>query len=364
MSEESVKRETQQGLRRPGATGPILVVDDDPYVLEISSKVLEEKGYPVIPCTCGEEALTRLRNNHARLIITDIKMPGISGIELLERIHGLYPKMPVILMTGFAELDMAIKAVKKGAFDFITKPYNPEYLIHTIEKADRYAELLQLEEDYRLRLEETVKQQTDEIFNLSREVINRLTAVAEFRDVETGAHISRIGLYAKKLGEALDLPLYFIDGLTYSSALHDIGKIGIPDTILLKPGQLDHDEFQIMKSHTTIGANILADSLHAYIQLGASIALHHHERWDGTGYPKGLAGETIPLEGRIVILCDQYDALISKRPYKPPLEHADVVKIITEGDGRTLPGHFDPEVLRAFRQVAPVFEEIHAGNQD
>ena len=162
-------------------TENILVVDDDPYVLESISRMLAEYGYPVIPCNCGEDAITQLLKNDTKLILTDIKMPGISGIELLEKIHSIYPKMPVILMTGYAELDLAIDAIKKGAFDFITKPYNPEYLVHTIEKANRYTELLQVEEEYKQRLEETVKQQTQEIFNLSREVINRLTAVAEFK---------------------------------------------------------------------------------------------------------------------------------------------------------------------------------------
>ncbi len=356
--------ERESGYLSTDSTKKIIVVDDDPYVLESVSRMLNEYGYSVISCDNGEDAIAELIKNESMMILTDIKMPGMSGIELLEKIHAVYPKMPVILMTGYAELDLAIAAIKKGAFDFITKPYNPEYLIHTLEKANRYTELLQVEEDYRLRLEETVRHQTQEIFNLSREVINRLTAAAEFRDVETGAHISRIGLYANKIAEQLEMPMYFIDAISYASSLHDIGKIGVPDNILLKEGPLTHDEFEVMKSHTTIGERMLADSTHTIIQLGASIALNHHERWDGSGYPRGLRGENIPLEGRIVIICDQYDALMSRRPYKPSLEHPEVVHIITEGDGRTMPEHFDPDILRGFKKLAPLFKEIFEMHQD
>ncbi len=342
----------------------IIIVDDDPDVLESVTMLLDENGYPVIPCRNGEDAITQSVKNDIKLILTDIRMSGISGIDLLDKVHAIYPKMPVILMTGYAELNLAIGAVKRGAFDFITKPFDPEYLLHTIKKAYRYAELLQIEEDYRQRLEETVREQTDEIFNLSREVIKRLTSVAEFRDAETGAHISRIGIYANKIADALKMPIDFIDAITYASCLHDIGKIGISDNILLKPAAFTMEEFEIMKRHTIIGHNMLADSSNSFLQLAASIALYHHEKWDGSGYPHGLRGEEIPIEGRIVIICDQYDALMSRRPYKQPISHSETVKIITVGDGRTIPAHFDPDILQVFKELAPSFEEIFISNQD
>jgi len=342
----------------------ILIVDDDQYVLESISSLLRECGYSVISCSSGEQGIEQVLKNNIDLVLSDIKMPGVSGIELLDRIHSIDSKMPVILITGYAELNVAIDAIKRGAFDFVTKPCNPNYILHTIEKAVKHARLLRLEEQYKLRLEETVKQQTREIFNLSREVVKRLTAVAEFRDTETGAHISRIGLYANKIAESLHMDIESIDAITYASSLHDIGKIAISDEILLKPGRLMEEEFSIMKSHTSVGHDILEGSIHATLQMAASIALTHHERWDGTGYPRGLRGEEIPVEGRIVIICDQYDALMSRRPYKPSLNHTEVFKVITEGDGRTMPGHFDPRIMDAFKRNAGSFEEIFNSCQD
>jgi putative two-component system response regulator len=355
----------------PEINNTILVVDDDPYVLESVTALLMQCGYAVVPCRNAEEAMVTLQEIGVDTVLTDIKMPIITGIELLEIIHNLNPDIPVILMTAYAELDIAVEALKKGAFDFIIKPYKPTYLLHCIEKAIKYNRLIQIEKNYKYMLKDTVDKKTQELAdalrmvkNISIEIIERLTAVAEFRDTDTGSHIARIGLYANRIADTLKLPHDFIENITFASPMHDLGKIGISDNILLKPGPLTCEEFETMKAHTTIGEKMLSGSSYPVLRMAASIALNHHERWDGSGYPRGLKGNNIPIEGRIVMLADQYDALRSKRPYKDSADHETVVKIMSEGDGRTEPVHFDPEILDLFRQLAPEFNNIFCTHQD
>jgi len=344
----------------------IIYVDDDIDLLESVSELLSEDGFIVYPFTNGFDALDKLLREPVDVVLTDIKMPKITGIELLDRIRAIDSETPVILTTGYADLNVAIDAIKKGAFEFILKPFDFSYLIHAINKGVQHKQALQFEQNYKAELEKMVVQRTQELSqalksvkNMSSVVIERLTAAAELRDKVTGLHIARIGLYSCLISRSLGLPEDFTDTLTIASAMHDVGKIGIPDAILLKPGPLTPEELKIIESHTTIGAKILKGTSFPLLQMAASIAMTHHERWDGSGYPKKLKGKAIPVEGRIVMMADQYDALRSPRAYKSSLDHKTAYGILTQGDAMTSPEHFDPDVMRAFKDTASMFEEIY-----
>jgi len=213
-------------------------------------------------------------------------------------------------------------------------------------------------------LEDQVKQRTDELQNAYRDTVFTLIRASEHKDEETGFHVRRISHYCCLLAEALKLSPAFCDTIFQASPMHDVGKIGIPDHILLKPGSFNQEEWNIMRTHCALGSNILADGSSPYTKMGAEIALNHHERWDGSGYPNGLAGEMIPLAARVMQICDVYDALRSKRPYKQAFDHQQTVEIITKGDGRTHPMHFDPTILECFVKEADQFADIYGQYKD
>jgi putative two-component system response regulator len=344
----------------------ILVVDDERGNLNLLCAQLEHEGYAPMSASNGAAALELVRRDAPDIILLDLSMPGMSGIEVARELKA-DPRtrtIPVVMVTSMSDRNSRLSALASGVEEFLEKP------VDRFELAVRVRNLLRLKAHqdllarYNANLEEQVAERTHQLRLSYREAMFTLTRAAEYKDEDTGEHVQRIGHYSETLARALGMDATFCDEIFHASPMHDVGKIGIPDAVLLKPGGLSPAEWEVMKRHTLIGASVLSTGLSPYVLMGAQIARSHHERWDGTGYPEGLSGEQIPLAARIACVCDVYDALRSKRPYKPAFEHERSLEIILVGDGRTRPEHFDPAVLEGFRNMAGTFEEIYAKFHD
>ena len=339
----------------------ILVVDDEDRNIKLLDTLVQVQGYKTVSAPSGADALVKAAAEKPDLILLDIMMPGMDGFETVAHLKAdsATQHVPVIMVTALDDHETKLHALEAGAEEFLSKPINRADLITRVRNLLRLKKYSDLLSGYNLELEEQVRNRTVQLEDASCDTVLTLVRAAEHKDEGTGPHVKRIGHYCRMLATAMNFHPEVEDAMFHASPMHDIGKIGIPDNVLLKAGSLTPEEWSIMKTHCALGASILASGTSPYVRMGAEIAQNHHERWDGSGYPNGLKGGEIPLSARIMQICDVYDALRCKRPYKPEMDHSRAVEIITKGDGRTLPGHFDPQVLECFRTHVDQFARIY-----
>ncbi len=356
----------------------IFIVDDEPINLKFLERVFEDKDYVIRTFQNGNLAVEAALQNPPDLVLLDIMMPEINGFEVCERLKSepTLVDIPVMFITGLYDLKDKEKAFRLGVVDYITKPFQLKEILIRVETHLKIHRLKTDVDRQNRELQHQVEAKVQEISNSQIATIIAMAKLAEIRDDETGTHIFRVQRYCKALAHRLAkepefkslLTEDFIRNLYHAGALHDIGKVGLPDSVLLKPGSLTAEERKLMQEHTVIGARTLGVVAASYpnntfIRMGMEVARSHHERWDGTGYPDNLIGETIPLSARITAIADQYDALRNKRIYKPAFDEKKTLSIMLEGDGRTMPSHFDPRVLEAFRSIIKEFNDIHNETQ-
>ncbi len=357
-------------MAKEAGQATIMVVDDTPANLKLLGEMLQSEGYRVLAFPRGQMALNAAAKKPPDLILLDINMPEMNGFEVCKRLkaNDELNEIPVIFISALADTPDKVKAFSAGGVDYVTKPFEFEEIRARVQT---HLGLRKFQTDLKthsLRLEALVREKVREISESQLATILALSKLTESRDDDTGGHIERTQSCCKVLAVTLRTHLryadriddMFIENIYYAAPLHDIGKVGISDSVLLKPGPLTAEEFNVMKTHSVIGSDTL-QSVHAryprnvFLQMGIAIARSHHEKWDGTGYPDGLVGCEIPLAARIMAVADVYDALRTKRPYKPAFPHEKCAAIIGEGAGR----HFDPAVVEAFRRVEDVLIALY-----
>jgi len=335
----------------------LLIVDDDEQITRLMTRLLGG-DYVCEVASNVSEARQRLRENQFELALIDVNMPGESGLDLLAHLRAEHPQVAALMVTGMDDRQLAATVLESGAYGYIVKPFKPsEFQINVANTLRRHR--LEIENrNYQQRLEETVEYRTielkgaivrleeaeQEVRSSREETIQRLARAVEFRSAETGRHIERMSLYSGLLARRVGLESGRCALIQSASAMHDIGKVGIPDGILHKPGKLTAEEFEIIKQHPEIGYHIFADSTAEILALAAKIALTHHEKWDGSGYPGGLAMNQIPMEARIASIADVFDALTSPRVYKAAYGVEEALEIMRDQSGR----QFDPDLLEVF----------------
>ncbi|MDR2728463.1 MAG: response regulator [Chitinispirillales bacterium] len=353
----------------------IIMVDDNQTNLTIGKSMLKT-FFEIIPLPSAAELFTALEKVIPDLILLDVEMPEMNGYEAIKKLKAdsRFSDIPVIFLTVLDDAGSELEGLELGAADYVTKPFSAPLLIKRIEKelliVKQRKELLKAHaslSDYADNLETRVREKTDQVFNLQNSVLHTVADLVEYRDRSTGKHITRTGLYLKAMTDEMirkevykeEISGWDMDFFLPSALLHDVGKIAISDLILNKPGKLTDDEFAIMKTHVAVGVDAIERIIdntkkHSFLHHALSTAGTHHERWDGKGYPLGLKGCGIPLEGRLMAIADVYDALISVRPYKKSFSHEESCKIIEDGSGT----QFDPSLVDVFRGIKSEFEQI------
>jgi putative two-component system response regulator len=335
-------------LPPPFADARILVIDDEPSIVKVVSTILARAGYQhVHGLTDGMQAESTVRQLQPDLILLDLRMPNRDGLQVLDALVALVPRstyLPIVMLTGDDRPEVRAAALARGARDFLHKPFDRTEVLLRIQNLLETRGLHRRLEGQNRILEERVKERTRELEASQLEVLQRLAGAGEYRDDDTGLHTARVAATAATLALAAGLDTREVDLLTRAAPLHDVGKIGIPDSVLLKPGKLTPEEMGVMRRHTIIGARILEGSRSPLMQLAESVALRHHEKWDGTGYPDNLAGERIPLPARIVAVADVFDALSHARPYRP----AWTIDATLTEIARLRGTHFDPWLTDLF----------------
>ncbi|TXF96223.1 response regulator [Massilia arenae] len=323
-------------MSQPNTRPLILAVDDEASNLQLLRQILQDH-YRLLFAKDGARALELARQEQPDLVLLDVMMPGMSGYEVCAALkaHPATASVPVVFVTALTETADEVEGFEAGAVDYITKPVSPPVVRARVRT---HLSLVRMEELRASRLE----------------IVQRLGLAAEYKDNETGLHVIRMSHFSRILGIAAGMTEIEADDLLHAAPMHDVGKIGIPDRILQKPGPLDAEEWKIMQGHVTIGAEIIGEHDGGMLSLARQIALTHHEKYDGSGYPNGLAGEDIPLVGRIVAIADVFDALTSVRPYKKAWTEEDAVNFLREQKGR----HFDPLLVDLFADQMPAIREI------
>lgn len=334
------------------AKSRILIVDDEEGVAGPLQRLLLRAGYQdVTVCLSSLDASDEFRNHRPDMVILDVHMPIQDGFSVMAE---LFPEIdpddhvPIVMITGDTNPEIQQRALSLGVTDFLNKPFESVTVLLRLKnllEAQRVHRELRASRD---SLEQRVAGRTRDLAQAQIEILRRLALAAEYRDDVTGHHAERVGVLSALIADALGLGPETVRLIRRAAPLHDVGKIGIPDAILMKPGPLTSAEFGVMKTHTTMGARILSGSRFPLLQEAQTIALSHHERWEGAGYPHGIRGEEIPLPGRIVAVADVFDSLCHERPYKPARPVETAIEVVTAGSGN----HFDPEVVAAFLQVA------------